>query len=66
MGKPLLSNLTGNTSADENAATVTDTDQNKALAELMQEMKAPLEDAAKDLLKPRQEVIDRLLGKVLH
>lgn len=40
--------------------------ENKMLAELMQEMKGHLQDAAKDLVQPRQEAVDQLLKKVLH
>ncbi len=66
MGKTLLQNFTGNSEANENTATVTGVTENKMLAELMQEMKGHLQDAAKDLVQPRQEAVDQLLKKVLH
>lgn len=66
MGKTLLQNFAGNSEANENTATVTGVTENKMLAELMQEMKGHLQDAAKDLVQPRQEAVDELLKKVLH
>jgi hypothetical protein len=65
MGKTLLQSFTGNSEAQENTATV-GVKENKMLAELMQEMKGHLQDAAKDLMQPRQEAVESLLKKVLH
>ena len=65
MGKTLLQSFTGHSEEQENTATVTGDNENKMLAELMREMKGNLQDAAKDLLQPRQEAVDSLLKKVL-
>lgn len=64
MEKMLLQSFTEATEANENAAAVTD--ENKALSELMHEMEAHLENAAHDLLQPRQEALDKILKKQLH
>ena len=66
MGTTQLQRFTGNSEAQENTATVTGVKENKMLAELMQEMKGHLQDAAKDLMQPRQEAVESLLKKVLH
>lgn len=65
MGKILLQKITDN-EADENTATVKRVQDNSALTALIQEMKSHLQDAAKDLLQPRKEAVDKLLKKVLH
>lgn len=65
MGKTLLESLT-NTDPNETTATVTTSDEHKALSELMQDMKLQLENASNDLLQPRKEALDNLLKKVLH
>ena len=66
MGKTLLQSFIGNSEAQENTATVTSVNEKKMLADLMQEMKGHLQDAAKDLMQPRQEAVESLLNKVLH
>jgi hypothetical protein len=67
MGKTLLQNFTGNTQTEADAASaMTSADDNKALSELMQEMKSHLDNAAADLMPPRQKILDTLLDKVLH
>ena len=66
MGKTLLQSFTGNSEGQENTATVTGVNEKEMLAELMREMKGNLQDAAKDLLQPRQEAVESLLRKVLH
>jgi len=66
MEKTLLQSVAGTTEANEKTAPVTSVDDNKALSELIQEMKSHLGDAAGDLLQPRQEAVDKLLKKVLH
>ena len=65
MGKMLLQSLTG-TEENENSAAVTHPDENKALSELLQDMKAQLDEASKDLLQPRKEALDSLFRKILH
>jgi len=50
-----------------NTALVRDTEQNgEQLIVLMQEMKGIWQEAATDLLQPRQEALAQLLKKVLH
>jgi hypothetical protein len=67
MEKTLLQSFTGNTETKANTGVVmTSADDKKALSELMQEMKPHLDDAAADLMQPRQKVMDTLLDKVLH
>jgi hypothetical protein len=67
MEKTLLQSFTGNTETEANTAGVmTSADDKKALSELMQEMKSHLDDAAADLMQPRQKVLDTLLDKILH
>ena len=65
MDKTLPQNLNTVTEKNENTV-VTSADENKGLSELMVEMKAHLDHAAKELLQPRQEVVDKLVGKILH
>ncbi len=53
--------------ATENKATVGEDKANsEQLVQLMSEMKGIWNEAANDLLQPREEVIDQLLKKVLH
>jgi DNA repair ATPase RecN len=67
MEKTLLQSFTGNTETKANTGVVmTSADDKKALSELMQEMKSQLDDAAADLMQPRQKVLDTLLDKILH
>lgn len=66
MEKALLQNFTGDSDANEDTAIVKDADENKALTALMQDMRRHLQEAAKDLLQPRKEAVDKLLKKVLH
>jgi uncharacterized protein YfaA (DUF2138 family) len=66
MPKTLLQNITENLPTKHTPQAVNHGDENRALADLMQDMKAHLTNAANDLLQPRQEAVDKLLNKVLH
>jgi len=66
MGKTLLQSFSETAEANQKVPAVTSVDDNKALSALMQEMKPHLEDAAKDVLQPRQEAVAQLLKKALH
>ncbi len=65
MGRTLLQKFTG-TEVNENSDIVTSGDEHTSLDELMQDMKAQLDQAVSDVLCPRQEVLDKILNKVLH
>ncbi len=59
-------NLHKTTSYPTQPATVTHTDNNEKLTDLVQEMKGLLEEASADLLQPRPEALAMLMKKVLH
>jgi len=61
MNKTLLK--TFNPFTPERSGDMLHTSENKALTELMNEMKNFWQDAARDLLQPRQEAIVQLLRK---
>lgn len=65
MEKTLLQSFSETAEANQKVP-VTSVDENKALSELMQEMKSHLDDAAKDVLQPRPEAVAKLLKKALH
>lgn len=65
MGKTLLQDLTVNNEAHEITATVSVGNEKNALSALMNEMSGHLQDAARDLLQPRPEVIEKLMKKAL-
>jgi hypothetical protein len=64
MGKVLLRNVIDN--AEDNETAVASAEDNSDLSELMKEMRAHLQEAAKDLLQPRPQVIEGILRKALH
>ncbi len=66
MGKTLLKKITGSKNKNAAIPVLSSIEDNNALHELMQEMKAHLNDAAKDMLQPRPEIVNNLLKKVLH
>ena len=64
MEKTLLRTTNDNTDVKEKTAT--SENENIALSDLMHQMQKHLEDAQKDLIQPRNEVVEKLLKKVLH
>jgi len=60
MGKTLLQSLEP-TEANETVNTV----KEKPLNELLLEMKPQLDNASNDLLKPREEVVNKLMKQLL-